>query len=213
MMKAYVILVLAAGLVLSAAAVADDARIVRIQFDSGTSSAVVTDRIAGHEYVLYKLRAREGQFLTVSLRPDNQSADFNIYIPGRGPGDEALYSSATGGDRKYHGQLYAGGDHTVSVFLNRNAARQEQVANFDIEFELSPLETTGSAVNPAESACLAAVAKQVGGGDVSTISVKQGENATNVLVRVPGAQKPWHCDYGYTDKGPGVLQVFYTGEG
>ncbi|SEA99322.1 hypothetical protein [Rubrimonas cliftonensis] len=81
--------------------------------------------------MLYELGAREGQFLTVSLRPDNQSADFNVYIPGKGPGDEALFTSATGGS-EYRGQLYVTGDHTVSVFLNRNAAREGQTANFDI---------------------------------------------------------------------------------
>jgi hypothetical protein len=42
------------------------------------------------------------RFFRASLRPDSQSADFNIYIPGLGPGDEALFTSATGG-REYVG--------------------------------------------------------------------------------------------------------------
>ena len=53
----------------------------------------------------------------------------------------------------------------------------------------------------------------MGNGDVSTISVEQGENATIVLVRVPGAQRHWCCSYGYTDKSPGVMQVLYMGDG
>jgi hypothetical protein len=123
----------AIALAAPAALVADDDRTVRVHFPTGATGTTITDRITGHEYVLYRRGAREGQFLTVSLRPDNQSADFNIYIPGRGPGDEALFSSDTGG-REYRGQLYVTGDHTVSVFLNRNAVRQGQTANFDIVF-------------------------------------------------------------------------------
>lgn len=138
-MKACSALLLAAALLFSATAAAERPRTVRVQFERGSSSAVVTDRIRGHEYVLYKLRARKGEFLKVGLRPDNPSADFNIYIPGRVPGDEALYNSAAGGSREYYGQLYVDGDHTVSVFLNRNAARLGQTAHYDLVFELSPL--------------------------------------------------------------------------
>lgn len=61
----------------------------------------------------------------------------------------------------------------------------------------------------AESECLAAVANQVGNGNVSTISVRMGETSTQVLVRVPGAQKPWRCDH----NGRKVLRVMYMGEG
>jgi starvation-inducible outer membrane lipoprotein len=64
-------------------------------------------------------------------------------------------------------------------------------------------------VSRAESECLAAVANQVGKGDVSTISVRQGETSTVVLVRVPGAQAPWRCDWGPS----GVIGVQYTSEG
>lgn len=120
---------------LTATVFADEVRTVRVQFASGTTGATITDRITGRESVNYVLGARDGQFLTVSLRPDNQSADFNVYIPGRGPGDEALFSSDAGG-REYRGQLYVSGDHTVSVFLNRNAARQGETANYDIVFEI-----------------------------------------------------------------------------
>ena len=127
---------LATGFALAAAAAhAQDARTVRVHFPAGASGTTITDVITGYESVDYVLGAREGQFLTVSLRPDNQSADCNVYIPGKGPGDEALFTSDTGG-REYKGQLYVTGDFTVSVFLNRNAARQGQTANYDIVFEI-----------------------------------------------------------------------------
>jgi hypothetical protein len=75
--------------------------------------------------------------------------------------------------------------------------------------ETAPVKPAQRALDEAESSCLTAVARQVGASEVSTISAERGENATIVLVRVPGAQAPWRCEYGAT----GVQRVFYTGEG
>lgn len=116
---------------------ADEVRKVPVQFPAGGDSTVMTGKIEGRDSIIYTVNARDGQFLTVSLRPDNQSADFNIYIPGRGPGDEALYASALGGNREYLGQLYMTGDHQIAVFLNRAAARQGQLANFDLAIRVT----------------------------------------------------------------------------
>jgi hypothetical protein len=114
---------------------ASDAKTVRVHFNKGATGTIVSGEIKGDEYILYKLGAKKGQFLTVYLRPDNASTGFNVYIPGRGPGDEALFHS-DGGEAEYRGQLHVDGDHTVSVFLNRNAARQGQTSSFDITFEI-----------------------------------------------------------------------------
>lgn len=119
-----------------AAPAAEETRIERVKFESGNTSAVISGRITGRESIIYKLHARENQFLDVRLKPDNESTDFNIHIPGRGPGDEALFASATGG-REYTGQLYKTGDHSVSVFMNRVAARQGKTSNFKITFKVT----------------------------------------------------------------------------
>lgn len=79
--------------------------------------------------------------------------------------------------------------------------------------ESSGVRSSDTGLRGAESACLSAVANQVGVSNVSTISVEDGENATIVLVRVPGAEAPWRCDYGFVDGSPGVLRVMYTAEG
>lgn len=76
---------------------ADETRTEVVKFEAGKSSAVISGKVTGRDSVVYKLNARDGQFLKVSLRPDKESADFNVYIPGRKPGDEALFTSATGG--------------------------------------------------------------------------------------------------------------------
>lgn len=111
-------------------------RTKQVEFDRGRDNAVLTDRISGEEYVIYRLNARKGQFLSISLRPDNQGTDFNLYAPGDEPGDEAIYASATKG-REFSGELENSGNHLVSVFLNRNAARKGEVANFDIVFRIT----------------------------------------------------------------------------
>lgn len=49
----------------------------------------------------------------------------------RGPGDEALFNSLSGG-RDYLGQLYKTGDHTIDVFLNRAAARRGDTTEYKI---------------------------------------------------------------------------------
>jgi hypothetical protein len=167
--------------------------------------------------VLYKLNAKNGQFLKASLTTDNESADFNIYIPGRGPGDEALFTSATGG-REYLGQLYKTGDHSITVFLNRNAARRGVTANFKLHVSVSDRQPgEGSGEKPDAGAvpqkviddCLAALRKQVGNKPMTVLSKKRGENSFIIDVKVEGAQKPWRCFH----DGTKCTGTEYQGEG
>ncbi len=116
---------------------AGDARTEHVKFAHGSTSASISDQIQGDEYLVYKLRAKNGQFLRVRLTADNQNTDFNLYIPGRGPGDEALYNSEMGGKREYYGQLYKDGEHSISVFQNRNAARKGRVSRYDLFVEIT----------------------------------------------------------------------------
>lgn len=129
-----------------AAPAAEETRTERVKFEAGKSSAVISGKITGRESVVYKLNARDKQFLDVKLEPDNESTDFNIYIPGRGPGDEALFASAMGdGSRHYTGQLYKTGDHSISVFMNRAVARQGKTSKFKITFKVTDAPPTGNA--------------------------------------------------------------------
>ena len=76
--------------------------------------------------------------------------------------------------------------------------------------EVAELTKTGGGGSAAESECIEAVAKQVGGpSGLSVESSSMGENYTTVIVRVPQAQKPWECKWG----GNGVESVTYMGEG
>ncbi len=126
------------------------AREERVQFKPGTDSTTIRGTVKGDDFVVYKLNARDGQFLTVSMTTDNESSDFNIYIPGRGPGDEALFASAqSSAGRQYTGQLYKTGDHSISVFLNRNAARSGQKANYSLSIRVTATLPESNAAAPA----------------------------------------------------------------
>lgn len=161
-----------------------EAREERVQFKPGTDSATIRGTVKGDDYAVFKLNARDGQFLTVSMTTDNESSDFNIYIPGRGPGDEALFASAmsTNGSQ-YTGQLYKTGDHSISVFLNRNAARKGQVANYELTIRITANLPGESAAAPAPPAGEAKFVQEVSYDNV-TFEVTSPATETNNRVTI-----------------------------
>ena len=196
---------------------ADETRTEVVKFERGKSSAVISGKITGRESVIYKLNARDGQFLKVSLVPDKESADFNIYIPGRKPGDEALFASAMVEGREYLGQLYKTGDHSISVFLNRNAARKGVTANYKLHVSITdekPIEEEVPATGPVPQKviddCLKALRENVGHETgMKVIEAKRGENSFIIDVRVDSAEKPWRCFH----DGTKCTGTEYQGEG
>ena len=73
-----------------------DSRPERRRGRQGKSSAVISGKITARGSVVYKLNARNGQFLKASLVTDKHSADFNIYTlaPSLTPRLRRLNSSA-----------------------------------------------------------------------------------------------------------------------
>ncbi len=93
-----------------------------VRFAAGTSGASLDGRITGRDYRLYTLGAEAGQRMSVRLTSDNDAAYFNLYAPGKGPGDEALAIGETTPEvNAYDGELPQSGVYTVSVYLYRNA--------------------------------------------------------------------------------------------
>ncbi|MFC7336478.1 hypothetical protein ACFQY0_04750 [Haloferula chungangensis] len=204
------------GAVLVSTAAADQTTTKRVEFKKGTDHAVLSGKITGRETVLYKLNAKNEQFLQVTVLPGGERADFNIYIPGRGPGDEALYTSANGG-MKYLGQLYKTGDHTISIFQNRAAARRGEVADYKLMVRVTdeqPAEEEVPATGPVPQKviddCLTALRKQLGNETgMKVIKSERGENSFIIDVKAESAEKPWRC---YHD-GTKVTGTEYQGEG
>lgn len=112
-------------------------RTIPLQIRPGSESARVTGRLEGLERVFYTVNARRGQFLSLALHTDNKDAHFRLYIPGRGPGDEALFESDEGGP-VYRGQLFEDGVHTIMVYLPRKVgSKAGQAARFELQVGLS----------------------------------------------------------------------------
>ena len=131
-------LIAAAALSLSATvSSAQDMRSVDVRFAAGSSGTSVADSIVGSETVLYRVGAEAGQTMRVALSSRNGATYFNVYEPGRGPGDAAL---ATGENtdplNDWTGQLSASGDYTVSVYLYRNAARRGERSSYTIDISV-----------------------------------------------------------------------------
>ena len=130
------LLAIVTGLVLFCTpALAGDIREVQVKFSPGTTGTTIKDSLKGYLTVNYKLRARAGQSMVVVLKSDNGSTYFNIFAPGKGPGDEALFIGAMRGYR-FEGPLPADGEYTIQVFLMRNAARRNETAHYALEIRI-----------------------------------------------------------------------------
>lgn len=121
----------------STAAMADDMRTEAVHFATGTSGTSINDSITGYESVVYKLGAGAGQRMKIRMDPSNLATYFNVYAPGKGPGDEAWANSQfTGGPvpdiNYFDGVLPESGEYSISVYMMRSAARRNEVSNYQI---------------------------------------------------------------------------------
>ena len=124
------------------AATADSgARSESVHFTKGAISTVIKGQIKGDHYIDYQVRAGAGQTLSVEMKTGNASSYFNILPPGSG--DVAMFIGSTSGDR-FSGVLPTDGDYHIRVYLMRNAARRNEVANFTLTVDVTgqPLAAT-----------------------------------------------------------------------
>ena len=136
----------AAGLALVQSAVADQ---VVVSFAKGASSQTLKGSIKGDQSRDYIVDARAGQTLTVDFKPSNASAYFNVIAPGA---DSAMFIGSTEGNR-FSGPLTTSGPHKVQVYLMRNAARRNEVANYTITIEVTG--AAAAAPRPSQDALVA----------------------------------------------------------
>jgi len=124
-------------LTVGAPALAQEVRNQRVQFARGATSATLQGTIAGWQSINYRLGAAAGQTLRVSIRTSNTSAYFNVYAPGQEPGrGEAMFIGSSAGD-SMTAPLTASGEHTIQVYLMRNAARRGERARFTLEVSVT----------------------------------------------------------------------------
>jgi len=200
-MKAFAVCMLMAYLLVGAAssALAADAIESRpLQFAKGASSATVKGSLKGRQTIDYKLRARAGQTMSVTLKTGNTANYFNVLPPGSS--DVAVFIGSTEGNR-WTGLLAADGEYTIRVYLMRSAARRNETANYTLT-----VGVTGSATaSPALGAAPASDAKVKGTPYHAT-----GKVPCSMGSAPPGSAQ---CDFGVIRGKAGNAEVHLTPPG
>jgi len=101
----------------------------QVHFDKGTNGTTVKGHVKGYDTVYYKLGAKAGQSMRVSL--ESKKAFINIFDAGKGAGDVAMFRGSVEGG-SYTGILSKSGTYTIQVFLMRNEARRGTNASYTL---------------------------------------------------------------------------------
>ena len=106
------------GLVGGPAFADDDVIRDRIALSAAKPSVTVKGSIKGYTSHEYMVSANAGQTLSVRLDAQNKSTYFNVWSPGKKPGqDEALFIGDVSGD-VFSQKLAETGDYLVQVYLS-----------------------------------------------------------------------------------------------
>ena len=126
-----------------------DRQVKPVQFAQGKSATTIRDRIVGHRYIDYTLRAAAGQRMAISLQGSNAANYYNL-LPPDSSGAAMAIGEVSG--NRFEGLLPDDGVYTIRVFLVRAAARRNEVSNFTLSVGVtgSPLK----AVSPKVDAVL-----------------------------------------------------------
>ncbi|HHP7230151.1 MAG TPA: hypothetical protein ACFCUY_04755 [Xenococcaceae cyanobacterium] len=180
--------------ILSTSALAqEDIRQERVQFEPGTSSAVVEESLVGYEIIDYVLNAREGQYMNISMATDNSANYFNILAPGEN--EVAMFNSSMA-ENQYEGILPESGDYKVRVYLMRSAARRNEVANYRLEMIIAE---PGNGASASESP------------DGDALVEGTNYNATGDIPCAMATEQPTgFCPFGVTREGNGTGMVTIT---
>ena len=119
-----------------------------LQFAKGTSSATVKGSLKGDKIIDYKLRAKAGQNMSVTLKTSNGANYFNVLPPGST--GEAIVIGSTSGN-EWTGPLPADGEYTVRVYLMRSAARRSETADYTLTVGLTGAAAASAALGNGSS--------------------------------------------------------------
>ena len=120
---------------LTSLAWSDESRTETLQFAKGATGTAVTSSITGYNTVNYKVTAKAGQQMVVKLSTNHTATYFNVYAPGSGPGDAAIFIGSTSGGR-FATTLPDSGTYTIQVYMMRSAARRNESAEFKLRVDI-----------------------------------------------------------------------------
>jgi hypothetical protein len=164
-------------------------RTEELRFAPGTTGTTLSGSVTGRGYIAYTLAAEAGQHITIALTTASPSLYFNLYEPGRRPGDEALViGEMLDRPNLYDGTLPSTGVHTITVFLYRNAARQGKTAAFTLD-----VAVTGDSgvLTPGDAGKDAAGGPDVHAGATTGTGTGRVQARLGPQAQCPGAGIDW----------------------
>lgn len=177
----------------------------RVQFARGASSATIKGTIKGSQTLDYVIGARAGQTMTVNLKTAHTATYFNVLPPGSN--DVAIHVGSTAGN-SFKGNLAAGGDYKVRVYMMRSAARRNEVANYTLVVGV----TGRPAAKPSAPASTDAKVPGTPYHATTTVPCRSAAgqpmgSCMAGVIRKPGGQATVHLD---TPDG-GERYIYFTG--
>jgi hypothetical protein len=107
----------------------------KITFAAGKTSSTISSSVKGDQTIDYKVNAKEGQEMKVTMKTNINANYFNVMSPGSA--DEAIYTGQIDGNNKFGGTISSSGEYTIRVYLMRSAARNNTKANFTLTVSLT----------------------------------------------------------------------------
>lgn len=166
-----------------------------VQFKKGASTATITGMLKGDQTIDYSLRAKAGQTMSVSFKPNNASAYFNVLPPGST--GEAIFIGSTSGN-EWTGTLPADGEYRIRTYLMRSAARRNEKTNFALTVGIAGAASAAGALGTAPA------------GDAKVKGTPY--HATGMLPCSAGKEAPGskQCEFGVIRGKPGNAEVHLT---
>lgn len=165
-----------------------------VRFQSGQSSAVIKGSLTGREVINYKVSARAGQILKVSLSGSNPQTYFNVFLPGAYPNGAAYAVSSQTSPRvptlnRFQTALPSNGSYTISVYLFRAAAQRGDYTSYTLDIGIDNGGTaTQLPLTPGEGPAVgggAGFSRVTGVGSSDRLNVRRGPSTANaVLFRI-----------------------------
>jgi hypothetical protein len=172
-----------AGLCLAVATIATApavAAVQDVQFARGASSATVSGSITGRDDNRYRVRAKEGQTIKVTLTPQRPTTYFNVNPPGS---DQSIFVGSNDGT-VYEGRLPASGVYEIVVYQLGGAASDNRKSSYELTVAVSAGSTGGG---PAAATFGAGQTVEIGGARsdaVDAVELRDGPGRGGVVGRV-----------------------------
>ena len=134
MKKNFILITVTTALLFIPAIAKDKVTIHKVHFDKGSTRTTAKGQVKGYDTVNYKLSAKEGQYIRISL--ESKKAYMNIFEPAKEVvNDRAMFIGSIKGE-SYRGNLSKSGIYTIQVYLMRNEARRGTKASYSLQIDI-----------------------------------------------------------------------------